>query len=134
MEDNLGATVVDIPVVSQGANYYGFQMKLSNSMNIMARLARDDVNIPDFCGFLHKQVMEVKFEAAAYKLLSSEPHILASRLLYHRVSMQHADPRQKVPQDILDRRLMIETETFACGSSSYPRFAIRVQPSVGLCR
>ncbi|KAH0586785.1 hypothetical protein H2248_005636 [Termitomyces sp. 'cryptogamus'] len=105
MEDNLGATVVDIPVVSQGANYYGFQMKLSNSMNIMARLARDDVNIPDFCGFLHKQVMEVKFEAAAYKLLSSEPHILASRLLYHRVSMQHADPRQKVPQDILDRRL-----------------------------
>jgi hypothetical protein len=39
-----------------------------------------NVNMPKYDGFpIHVQVPEVKFEVAAYELLSSEPDILASR-------------------------------------------------------
>ena len=74
----------------------------------MARLARGDVNMPNYDGFpIHVQVPEVNFEAAVYKLLRSEPSILASRLLYHRIPMQHVGPRLETPQDIAGRRLFL---------------------------
>lgn len=77
-------------------------------MDIVARLARDDVNMPDFDGFpIVVQVPEVKFEAEVYELLQSEPGILASRLLYYRVSVQHAGPKLDRPRDIAGRRLLV---------------------------
>jgi hypothetical protein len=130
VEENLGAQVIDIPVINKGSNNYvscflqssqfdtilrlrlggaqGFHIKLSNRMDIVARLARGDVNMPNFDGFpIHVQVPQVKFEAAAYELLRSEPNILASRLLYHRIPVQHVGPRLDHPQDIAGRRLFL---------------------------
>jgi hypothetical protein len=86
----------------------GFHLKLSNRPDIVARLARGDVNMPNYDGFpIHVQVLEVKFEAAVYELLRSEPNILASRLLYHRIPVQHVGPRLDLPQDIAGRRLFL---------------------------
>ncbi|KND90471.1 hypothetical protein TOPH_05004 [Tolypocladium ophioglossoides CBS 100239] len=49
----------------------------------MARLARGDINMPNFNGFpIHSQATEVQFEAATYELLRSEPNIFVSDLLY----------------------------------------------------
>jgi hypothetical protein len=130
VEENLGAQVIDIPIIYKGSNNYvssylqssqsdsihrlrlsgaqGFHLKLSNRLNILARLARGDVNMPNYDGFpIHAQVPEVKFEAAAYELLRSEPNILTSRLLYHRIPVQHVGPRLDVPQDIAGRRLLL---------------------------
>jgi hypothetical protein len=53
-------------------------------------MSRDDVNMPNFDGApIHKQVLEVKFEVAVYELLRSEINVLASRLLYYHIPMQH---------------------------------------------
>jgi hypothetical protein len=76
----------------------GFHLKLSNQPDIVTRLARGDVNMPNFDGFpIHIQVPEVKFEVAVYKLLRSEPNILAFHLLYHRISVQHVSFRLDRP-------------------------------------
>ena len=86
----------------------GLHLKLSNRPDIVARMSRDDVNMPNFDGALiHKQVPEVKFEVAVYELLRSEPNILASRLLYHRIPVQHVGPRLDLPQDIAGRHLFL---------------------------
>lgn len=65
--------------------------------------------MPDFDGFpIPVQVPEAMFEVAVYELLLSlEPQILASRLLYHRIPMQHVGPRLDLPQDIAGRRLFL---------------------------
>ncbi|POR33051.1 Uncharacterized protein TPAR_06751 [Tolypocladium paradoxum] len=108
IEENLDAQVIDIPLVSNGSNNYGFHFKLSNRPDIVARLARGDVNMPNYDGFpIHVQIPEVKFEAAVYELLRSEPSILASRLLYYRVPLQYIGPRLGRPQDIAGRRLLV---------------------------
>ena len=47
----------------------GFHITLSNGSDIVARLARGDVNMPNFCGFpIPMQAFEAKFEAEVYKL------------------------------------------------------------------
>ena len=74
----------------------------------MARLARGDVNMPNFDGFPnHVQVSQVNFEAATYKLLLTEPSIFASRLLYHRIPVQRDGSKLDLPQDIVGRRLFL---------------------------
>ncbi|EJP61249.1 3-hydroxybutyryl-CoA dehydratase [Beauveria bassiana ARSEF 2860] len=108
LEENLGAAVTDIPFVYSGSNNYGFHVRLSNHLDVVARLARGDVNMPDYDGFpIQVQIPEVKFEAAVYKLLDSEPSISCSRLLYYRAPRQHAGLRHDRPGDILGRRLMV---------------------------
>lgn len=87
-------------------------MKLSNGIDIVARLARGDVNMPNYDGFpIHVQVPEVKFEAEVYKLLQSEPEILASRLLYYRAPVEHEGPKLGRPKDIAGRRLLVFQRT-----------------------
>ena len=44
---------------------------------------------------------------AVYELLRSAPNILASRLLYHRIPVQHVGPRLDLPLDIAGRRLFL---------------------------
>lgn len=74
----------------------------------MARLARGDVNMPNYDGFpIGVQVPEMKFEVAVYELLRSEPDILVSRLHYHRIPVQNAGPRNEIPRDIAGRRLYV---------------------------
>lgn len=88
--------------------YQGLHLKLSNRPDIVARMARDDVNMPDFDGCpVQSQVPEVKFEVAVYELLRSEPNILASHLLYHRIPVQHVGPKLDLPQDIAGRHLFL---------------------------
>lgn len=68
--------------------------------------------MPNFSGWpFHKQVDEVKFEAATYELLRSESNIMASRLLYHRIPVRHDGPRFDIPQDISGRRLFLFERT-----------------------
>lgn len=86
----------------------GIHIKLFNEMEIVARLARGDVNMPDFDGFpIDVQVAEVKFEVEIYKLLLPEPDILVSRLLYHRIPKLHEGPKLERPKDIAGRRLLV---------------------------
>ncbi|KAG6017606.1 hypothetical protein E4U43_000739 [Claviceps pusilla] len=108
IEDKLSAQVVDIPRVSGGSNNYGFHLKLSNGIDVVARLARGDVNMPGYDGFpIHVQVPEAQFEAELYDLLQSEPNILASRLLYYRIPIKHEGPDTGRPKDIAGRRLFL---------------------------
>lgn len=82
-------------------------MRLSNRQDIIARLARGDVNMPDYDGFpIDAQIIEVKFEVAVYVLLCQKPPVLASRLLYHRLPVQHDGPKHH-PQNIYGRRLLV---------------------------
>lgn len=75
---------------------------------MIARIARGDVNMPDFEGFaIEKQVPEVLFEAATYKLLRDESDVRASRLLYFRAPVQHPGPRISTPTDLSGRRLFV---------------------------
>ena len=58
---------------------------------MVARLARVDVNMPEFDGFsTEKQAPEARFEVAVYKPLPSESKIRASRLLHYRVPLRTA--------------------------------------------
>jgi hypothetical protein len=127
IEENLATQVIDIPVVNNGANYYvsrnprnyfewklmlacaqGIHFKLSNLPDVVARFSRGDVNMPNYDGFpFDVLVSEVKFEAAVYELLRSDAGILASRLLYYRVPVQHVPPQLNVPLDIAGRRLFL---------------------------
>lgn len=78
----------------------------------MARLARSDVNMPDFDGFsIETQAPEALFEAAIYELLRSESNIRASHLLYYRVPVRHPDPRLAIPSDLAGRRLFVFEKT-----------------------
>ncbi|UKZ75285.1 hypothetical protein TrVFT333_002961 [Trichoderma virens FT-333] len=108
IEEHLDTKIVDIPYVHDGANCYGFHCKLSNQSDIVARLARSDINMPNFDGFpLDLQTCDVQFEAALYELLRSFTDIKASNLLYWRLPVQHPGPKQDLPRDILGRRLMV---------------------------
>ena len=90
----------------------GLQLKLSNRPDIVAPLSRGDINMPNFKGPpIHEQVPKVKFEVAVYQLLRSEPNILTSRLLYHRIPVQHVGPRLDLPQDIAGRHLFLFERT-----------------------
>ncbi|KAL8726661.1 MAG: hypothetical protein Q9166_006583, partial [cf. Caloplaca sp. 2 TL-2023] len=76
--------------------------------DLVARLARGDVNMPDFDGFpIEKQVPEALFEAAVYELLRSEPDIRASHLLYYHAPKQYPGPRLTIPRNINGRRLFV---------------------------
>ncbi|TVY93158.1 hypothetical protein LAWI1_G000863 [Lachnellula willkommii] len=109
VEDSLETRVTNIPTVYKGSNNYGFHFKLSNRADIVARLARSDVNMPDFDGLaIESQVPEVQFEAVVYDLLRSEPEIMASRLLHHRVPVKYVRPNFLFrPPDIAGRRLFL---------------------------
>ena len=86
----------------------GIHFKLSNLPDIVARFSRGDVNMPNYDGFsFDVLVSEVKFEAAVYELSRSDASILAFRLLYYIVPVQHVPPRLNVPQDIAGRRLFL---------------------------
>ncbi|KAG6808147.1 hypothetical protein H0H93_000517, partial [Arthromyces matolae] len=108
VEDTLGAHVVDIPAVTYGIRNYGLHIKLSNSLDIIARLNRSDVNMPNFDGYpFELQLSDHNFETAVYTLLHSEPGIFVSKLLYHRVQIQHDPPRLVIPRDIIGRSLFL---------------------------
>lgn len=89
----------------------GFHIKLSNQLEIVARLSRGDINMPNFSGFpIESQVAEVNFEASVYMLLRSEPRIMVSRLLYHRIPVEHVELAHSLdhpPLDIAGRRLFL---------------------------
>lgn len=77
-------------------------------MDIVARVARGDVNMPDFDGFpIEVQAPEAEFEIATYQLLRSVPAVRVSRLLYSRIPVQHDGPKDVIPKDLVGRRTFI---------------------------
>jgi hypothetical protein len=108
IEENLNTKVTDIPIIDKGSNNHGFHLKTSSRKDMVARIARGDVNMPDFDGFsIEKQVPEVPSEAAIYKLLADQPKIRASHLLYFRAPVQQPGPRLSIPSDLSGRRLFV---------------------------
>lgn len=106
-------------------------------MGVVARLARGDVNMPDYDGFpIHVQVPEVKLETEVYELLQPEPDILASRLLYYRLPVQHEGPKLDRPKDIAGRRLLVfqraEGENNVWGALS-PAQKVRAYTNPAIC-
>ncbi|KAK4147939.1 uncharacterized protein C8A04DRAFT_23729 [Dichotomopilus funicola] len=109
IEEKLNTTVTDIPTIDNGSNSYSFFLQTSDRFDLVARLARGDVNMPDFDGFpVDVQAAKVLFEGAVYNLLRSEPDIRASRLLYFRAPVEQADLKPStVPLDLRGRRLFV---------------------------
>ncbi|KAI0548279.1 hypothetical protein F4679DRAFT_324982 [Xylaria curta] len=108
IEENLGAVVTDIPFVYNGSNDYGIHVRLSRPPDIVARIARGDINMPEYDRFpIQEQIPEVEFEVVVYKLLRSAPDIPVSRLLYYRIPQQHTGPQLDRPSDIVGRRLLV---------------------------
>lgn len=86
----------------------GFHIKTSNGPDMVARLARGDVNMPDFDGFpVDEQAEDAAFEAAVYNLLRPVSTIRASRLLHHHIPVLHPGPKLSIPQDLAGRRLFV---------------------------
>ncbi|KAL7939754.1 3-hydroxybutyryl-CoA dehydratase [Trichoderma chlorosporum] len=108
IEEHLGTKIVDIPFVYDGANSYGFHCKLSNRSDILARLARSDVNMPNYDGYLvQNQICDVQYEAALNEISRSFTDLKISKLLYWRLPVQHTGLKQDHPKDILGRRLQV---------------------------
>jgi hypothetical protein len=64
--------------------------------------------MPDFDGFkVESPANEVRFEAAVYSLLKGNLDILASRLLYFRVPVEHPGTKTAPPVDLSGRRLFV---------------------------
>ncbi|KAG6810278.1 hypothetical protein H0H92_012607 [Tricholoma furcatifolium] len=106
IEKALDAEVVDIPLVTYGAHHYGFHVKLSTSQDIIVRLARDDVNVPTFCGDdVFVQSFHVNFEATIFELFRSHPRIPTSPLLYYRAPSR--DFTYGRPRHIDGRRIFL---------------------------
>ena len=75
---------------------------------MVVRLARGDVNMPDFDGFVvERQIAEVEFEAAICILLRDEAEVRASRLLYHRAPILKPGPKVQIPADLSGRRIFV---------------------------
>ena len=86
----------------------GFHLKLSNGNEIVARLARDDVNKPDFDGMpVEAQVRDVSFEVAVYNLLRPEQSLRVSDLIFYRFPLEKQSPKLSIPEDITGRQLLV---------------------------
>lgn len=86
----------------------GFHIITHTHPDIIVRLARGDVDMPGFDGFpIVKQISEVHFEAAVYRLLEYVPGIRASKLLYYRAPEGKLQLKNGRPVDLAGRRLMV---------------------------
>lgn len=75
---------------------------------MVVRMARGDVNMPDSDGFaMERQIPEVLFEAATYDLLRNEAEVRASRLLYYRAPVLKPGPKVQIPSDLSGRRIFV---------------------------
>ncbi|KAF7313235.1 hypothetical protein MKEN_01010200 [Mycena kentingensis (nom. inval.)] len=103
VEAVVGNRVVDIPNVGKGANYFGMHLRLADDRNILARLARVDVNRLEYDDsgrmdeLIAQQIADVQFEGAVYDLLRNHPDVVAAKLL-------HARPPEYKPELIRSSR------------------------------
>lgn len=106
-------------------------MTLFSGEEVVARLARGDVNMPGFDGFsLESQIAEIEFEAAVYELLRDHSQLKTSRLLYHRAPAQCRGEKSAIPKNIVGRRLMVFNR--AAGRSSGAWNSLSGQQQVSL--
>jgi hypothetical protein len=79
--------------------------------NIVARLARGDVNMPDYDGPpIERQVDGLNWEVAVADLLLTVAATRPCRLLYHRAPVLHPGPNLELPKDISGRSLLVFEE------------------------
>ncbi|KAF7326393.1 hypothetical protein MVEN_02616900 [Mycena venus] len=114
VEEHVGSSVVDIPKVGKGSNYFGMHMRLANTQDILVRMARCDVNWPRRAGIselVEQEVFEAEFEAKIYELLRPHRKILTPSLLYWRAPSYRLDALQTIdrspPQDTLGRAFFV---------------------------
>lgn len=86
----------------------GIHIRLSDGRDVIARMAKADVNMPRYDGWpidwLHKQL---EVEANIYKLLMKFKKIPSPDLLYFRRCEQQYGSRGEPPKDVIGRQLMI---------------------------
>ncbi|KAJ7074471.1 hypothetical protein C8F01DRAFT_25482 [Mycena amicta] len=120
VEAFVGNSVVDIPRVGRGANYFGMHLVLKNEQNILARIARLDVNWLNYedagrlDDLVNQQIVDVEFEAAVYRLLAQHCEVLAANLLFCRAPQYRRSSGREPsmpPQDVQGRALFVFEKT-----------------------
>ncbi|KAF7361244.1 hypothetical protein MSAN_01156500 [Mycena sanguinolenta] len=120
VEQQLGSTVVDIPKVGKGSNYFGMHLRLANGLDVLVRLARCDVNwlrrnVEEISELVRQQAYEVEFEAQVYQLLRAQDRIPTPNLLYCRAAAYKPSapptPHRLPPRDTLGRALFLFEKT-----------------------
>ncbi|GAB1314711.1 hypothetical protein MFIFM68171_04921 [Madurella fahalii] len=107
IEIAVGSTVTDIPIVTRGSNNLGLHCKLSVQREILVRLGRSDVNMPNYDGFgMDFLLGDMTFETEVYGLLEHS-EIPVSRLLYFRLPAQYPGPATDVPADLAGQRVIV---------------------------
>ncbi|KAG9257194.1 uncharacterized protein F5Z01DRAFT_696657 [Emericellopsis atlantica] len=85
IEQALGATIEDVPLVTHGANHFGFCVRLHDQRIIVARVSRGDLNKTGFDAHaMVEQMMHDRFELDAYDALSVLGYPFDCRPLHHR--------------------------------------------------
>ncbi|KAI6783965.1 uncharacterized protein J7T54_001841 [Emericellopsis cladophorae] len=85
IEQALGATIEDVPLVTHGANHFGFRVRLHDQRIIVARVSRGDLNKTGFDAHaMVAQMMHDRFEIDAYDVLSVLGYPFDCRPLHHR--------------------------------------------------
>lgn len=79
---------------------------LSNGEEILARLAKSDINEPYAKSLpIPMKISEAEYEVALYEVLYPESDIRLAALLSNRIPQMHEEDAQ--PKDILGRRLCV---------------------------
>jgi hypothetical protein len=132
IQEKIGSKVVDIPNVYNGSNYFvsplaagmlllqchthstqGFHFRLDSGLDILARIFRSDVNLPNYDGFPFQTLRrEAEFEAAVYQFLLLNPKIPISPLLFYRLPVLRTLEKQDTCISIDEgRALFVFTRT-----------------------
>lgn len=106
IESSINIEIADIPIVSHGANHFGFHVKTSTGRLIVARLSRGDMNRGCFdAEAMNQQVMHDHFELAVYEALESLGGVFGCGPLYHRDPVRCDDGNLLTPNK--GRRLFL---------------------------
>ncbi|KAK4103338.1 hypothetical protein N658DRAFT_565712 [Parathielavia hyrcaniae] len=104
IEEKLNTRVTDIPFIDKGSNNYGILLKTADGRDMVARLARSDVNMPDFDDFpVAVQGAEVRFESTVYHLLRSEVLLLDQAATMRAALFRYDPPHDFSTQYFLER-------------------------------
>lgn len=121
IEKALGATIEDVPVVTYGANHFGFSVRLHDQRNIVARVSRSDLNkTRDDAHVMDTHIMPGRFEIDMYDALSVLGYHFDCRPLHHRNAIRSGGDFH---QPKLGRRLFLFKKAGGL-TYDYPRWRV----------